>query len=378
MKLGDRSNALQVEERNFFTRFDLNFAFVIFAIDLVGLINLYSATHGIYHHDKTGLFWMQVAWMTVGWLVYFGITLLDYRIFTRWAYALYALNLGALLAVDLIGKTSLGAQRWLDLGFFRYQPSETMKLVMILLLARILSQRDPQKPMGVVDMIWPAVLTLIPWVLTVKQPDLGTAMLLLAIAGTMFLFVGVKRYILIFMVIGGVIAAPIVWNFGLKDYQKDRVLTFISPGRDPRGSGYNSIQSKIAVGSGRILGKGFRKGTQSQLEFLPERHTDFIFSVLSEEHGFIGSSLTIGLFIVLYFMALRIAAHARDKIGVLLVVGCVSYMFWHVFVNAGMVIGILPIVGVTMPLLSYGGSSLLSTMTGLALISSVAYRRYLF
>jgi rod shape determining protein RodA len=249
---------------------------------------------------------------------------------------------------------------------------------MILLLAKILSKRDPQQPMGITDLFWPGFLALLPWVLTVKQPDLGTATLLLAISVSIFLFVGVKCYILIFSAIIGIVAAPIIWNFGLKEYQKNRVLTFISPGRDPRGSGYNSIQSKIAVGSGRILGKGFRKGTQSQLEFLPERHTDFIFSVLSEEHGFIGSSITLGLFVVLYFMSIRIAMQARDKIGVLIVIGVLSYMFWHVFVNMGMVIGILPIVGAPLPLLSYGGSSLLSTMTGLGSISSVAYRRYLF
>jgi rod shape determining protein RodA len=232
--------------------------------------------------------------------------------------------------------------------------------------------------MGVTDLILPGVLLMIPFVLTVKQPDLGTAGILVAITGSILLFVGVKRSILIFAAIAAVVSAPIVWNFGLKDYQKNRVLTFLSPGRDPRGTGYNSIQSKIAVGSGKVLGKGFRKGTQSQLEFLPERHTDFIFSVLSEEHGFIGSVTTLGLFVILYLMAVRIAISARDKAGALIVVGIFCYLFWHVFINMGMVIGILPIVGVPLPLLSYGGTSLLTTMTGLGLISSVAYRRYLF
>jgi rod shape determining protein RodA len=164
----------------------------------------------------------------------------------------------------------------------------------------------------------------------------------------------------------------------LHDYQKNRVLTFMSPNNDPRGSGYNSIQSKIAVGSGRFFGKGFRKGTQSQLEFLPERHTDFIFSVLSEEHGFVGSLAVVGLFCTLFHLGIRIAMHARDKFGALLTVGVMSYVFWHMFVNIGMVIGLLPIVGVPLPLLSYGGSSMLTTMAGLGLVSSIAYRRYLF
>jgi rod shape determining protein RodA len=378
LQMAGTAGGLHVEERNFFSRFDLNFAFVIFALNLIGMINLYSATHGIFHRDKTELFWMQGAWLAIGWMVYLGVTLLDYKFFVRLGYLLYILNVMALVAVDVIGKVSLGAQRWLDLGFMRYQPSETMKLVIVLTLARILVKQDVQKGMGIKEIAWPGFLALLPFVLVVKQPDLGTAIILMAISGTIFLFVGVRKFILLFAAIIGIVAAPIVWNFGMKDYQKNRVLTFLSPGRDPRGTGYNSIQSKIAVGSGRILGKGFRKGTQSQLEFLPERHTDFIFSVLSEEHGFIGSSVTLGLFVVMYLMSIRIAMQARDKFGALVVVGVLAYMFWEVFVNMGMVIGLMPIVGAPLPLISYGGSSLLSTMLGLGLISSVAYRRYLF
>ena len=372
------STGLQVEERNRFSRLDLNFAFVILALNVIGLINLYSATHGMYSKDKMDLFWMQLIWLSMGWSIYLFITLIDYKIFSRIAYVLYGLNLGALVAVTFIGKTSLGATRWLDLGFFRYQPSETMKLVMVMVFAKIFANRDSRRGMGALELLLPGFLFLLPFVLTVKQPDLGTAMLLAFITCSMFIFVGVKKPILIFAAVVAVVAAPIVWNFGLKEYQKNRVLTFLSPGRDPRGTGYNSIQSKIAVGSGKVLGKGFRKGTQSQLEFLPERHTDFIFSVLSEEHGFIGSITTLGLFLILYLMSVRIAAQARDKAGALLVVGVLAYMFWHMFVNMGMVIGLMPIVGAPLPLLSYGGSSLLSTMTGLGLISSVAYRRYLF
>jgi len=380
MKLGADflNTGLQVEERNLFSRLDLNLAFVILALNLIGLINLYSATHGLYSKDKNDLFWMQLVWLSLGWGIYLGITLIDYKIFTRIAYVLYGLNLGALVAVQFIGKSSLGATRWLDLGFFRYQPSETMKLVLVLVLARIFAGRDTKKGMGLLELAWPCFLALVPFALVVKQPDLGTALLLAAITCSMLLFVGVRRGILIFSAIFAIVAAPMVWNFGLKDYQKNRVLTFLSPGRDPRGTGYNSIQSKIAVGSGKVFGKGFRKGTQSQLEFLPERHTDFIFSVLSEEHGFVGSMTTLGLFLLFYLMSVRIAMQARDKIGALIVVGVLAYMFWHMFVNMGMVIGLMPIVGAPLPLLSYGGSSLMSTMTGLGLISSVAYRRYLF
>ncbi|MCB0408118.1 MAG: rod shape-determining protein RodA [Bdellovibrionales bacterium] len=371
-------NNIQVEGRTFFNRIDWNFAFVIFALNVIGLINLYSATHGAQATGNSNLFWMQLLWLSVGWFVYFLVTLLDYKFFIRFAYVFYALNLIALLAVSIIGKSFYGAQRWLDLGFFRYQPSETMKFVMIMVLAKVLATKKVQEGLGFFDLAFPSFLTLIPFILTVKQPDLGTALLIGFISASLVFFVRVKKSILIVAILIGLVTAPLVWNFGLKDYQKNRILTFVSPGRDPRGTGYNSIQSKIAVGSGKVWGKGFRKGTQSQLEFLPERHTDFIFSVLSEEHGFIGSIFTVSLFMVLYLMGIRIASQARDKYGSLIVVGVLSYLFWHMFVNIAMVIGLMPIVGVPLPLLSYGGSSLVATMAGLGLISSVAYRRYLF
>lgn len=232
--------------------------------------------------------------------------------------------------------------------------------------------------MGLREMFVPLLILGIPFVFVVEQPDLGTAMMLAAIGGSMLIFAKIRKLILATIVLLGIIALPIAWKFVLHDYQKNRVLTFLSPTSDPRGTGYNSIQSKIAVGSGRFFGKGFMKGTQSQLEFLPERHTDFIYSVLSEEHGFVGSVTVIGLFCFLFLTGIRIATNARDKFGALLTVGVLCYIFWHMFVNIGMVIGLLPIVGVPLPLLSYGGSSMLTTMAGLGIVSSVAYRRYLF
>ncbi|MCH2535045.1 MAG: rod shape-determining protein RodA [Bdellovibrionales bacterium] len=369
---------MQVEKRNFFKKFDGNLALVIFALNLIGLINLYSATHGVVLDHTAKLFYQQIFWLLGGWVLYFLVTLVDYKFFYRLAYFFYGLNLVALALVPFIGKTYYGAQRWLDLGFFRYQPSETMKIIMIFVIARILSQKSSYNGLGFKDLLLPGVLTLIPFALTVKQPDLGTALLIASTTLSLLIFVRLKRSILVTACLIGIITLPAVWSFGLKDYQKGRILTFLNPGRDPHGAGYNSIQSKIAVGSGQVLGKGFRKGTQSQLEFLPERHTDFIYSVLSEEHGFIGSITTFGLFVVLFFMCIRVATQARDKFGALIVVGIVSYLFWHMFINIGMVIGVMPIVGVPLPLLSYGGSSMLTTMLGLGVISSVAYRKYLF
>jgi rod shape determining protein RodA len=370
--------SLHVEERTFLKRIDFNFVLVIFALNLIGLVNLYSATHSPHSLAVEGLFINQIIWLVIGWSVFFVMTFIDYQLISKLAWLIYILNFGALVLTTFFGKVALGAQRWIDLGFFKYQPSETMKLALIMLMAKILAPRSTDGGMGFKEMFFPALIMLVPFAFIVEQPDLGTAMMIAAISGSMLLFVKIRRSILVSAIFAIVIAAPLAWNFVLRDYQKNRILTFMSPTNDPRGTGYNSIQSKIAVGSGKILGKGFKKGTQSQLEFLPERHTDFIFSVLSEEHGFVGSVATIGLFTMLFLVGIRIASNAREKFGALLTFGILCYVFWHMFVNIGMVIGLLPIVGVPLPLLSYGGSSMLTTMAGLGIISSVAFRRYLF
>lgn len=370
---------LRVEERNFFSKLDWGLILIILGLNAFGLLNLYSATHGISSEEMGGLFYQQIVWLIVGWGLFFILTIIDYQFIGRLAYVIYILNLGALLGVTFFGKVAYGAQRWIDLGFFRYQPSETMKMAMIVLFAHILSEKNSMGPgMGFRDMIWPLILLLIPFGLVVEQPDLGTAMMLIAIGGSMILFVKVRKGIIVSALVAIAIAAPLAWNFGLRDYQKNRVLTFMSPTADPRGTGYNSIQSKIAVGSGKFWGKGFRKGTQAQLEFLPERHTDFIYSVLSEEWGLFGSLCTLTFFMVLFLVGIKIANQANDKFAALMTVGVLSYVFWHMFINMGMVIGLLPIVGIPLPLLSYGGTSMLTTMCGLGLVSSVAYRRYLF
>ncbi|MNK99126.1 Rod shape-determining protein RodA [compost metagenome] len=372
-------NSLHVEERTLFKKLDINLIIVILALNVIGLINLYSATHGPTSTDVASLFVQQFMWLAVGWTVFLVVTLIDYAVVTRIALLAYVLNLGAIVYVTFFGKVALGAQRWIDLGFFRYQPSETMKLALIMLMAKILSTRSSLgSGMGLKELALPLVCLLVPFAFVVEQPDLGTAMMLAAIGGSMMIFAKIKKVIIATLITLCIIALPVAWKFVLHDYQKNRVLTFLSPTNDPRGTGYNSIQSKIAVGSGRFFGKGFMKGTQSQLEFLPERHTDFIYSVLSEEHGFVGSIAVVGLFCFLFLTGIRIAVNSRDKFGALLTVGVLCYVFWHMFVNIGMVIGLLPIVGVPLPLLSYGGSSMLTTMAGMGLISSVAYRRYLF
>jgi rod shape determining protein RodA len=370
-------SGISVQERNFAKRVDWSFVLYILALNFVGLINLYSATHGI-SGNYNRLFYGQLIWITMGWIIFFSITFLNYDLIRRSSLPFFIVNLGLLALVPFIGKSYYGAKRWLDLGISSYQPSETMKLALIFFMARYLASRPKAEGLGILDLIVPGLIVGIPFGLIAKQPDLGTALLVGFIGVSMLLFVGVRKYIIVLGLILSTIGGYLAWSFALKDYQKNRIETFLDPGKDPRGTGYNSIQSKIAVGSGRILGKGFRKGTQSQLEFLPERHTDFIFSVLSEEHGFVGSVTTIGLFSILFLMGIRIASQAKDRFGVLLVVGCMSYLFGHMLINIGMVIGLLPIVGIPLPLLSYGGSSLFTTMVCLGITSAVSYRKFLF
>lgn len=370
--------ALQIQERTIIRKIDYNLILVILALNFVGLINLYSATHGPNSKGVSSLFWSQVAFIIAGWMIYAAVTFLDYRFFLRLAYPLYGINLIMLFLVMIMGKVSLGAQRWLDLGFVRYQPSETMKVVTVLVIAKLFHTHVRPQGHSLKELFFPMLLVLIPTVTIVKQPDLGTGITMLAIISTMFYFVKVKTRVLVGVIVLVVLALPIVWKFSFHEYQRNRIFTFIDPTRDPRGAGYNSIQSKIAVGSGKIFGKGFRKGTQSQLEFLPERHTDFIFSVLSEEHGFIGSFTTISLFALLFLMGIRVASQAKDKFGALLTIGSMSIVFWHMFINIGMTTGVLPIVGIPLPLISYGGSSYITTMVSMGIVSSVSLRRFLF
>ncbi len=371
--------SLNISERNFLSRLDIRLILLIFCLNVIGLFNLYSATHGPHSKAVEPLFVQQIVWLLGGWTVFFIATFVDYIWVNKVIWVVYILNILALVYTDLLGKVVLGGQRWIDLRFFRYQPSETMKLCMILLLARILVNRNPQGyGMGLRELFIPSLLIIVPFILTVKQPDLGTAMMLLLIGGTLLYFVKIKKSIILAISVLVLIAIPMAWKYGLKDYQRNRVFTFISPDQDPQGTGYNSIQSRIAVGSGKFFGKGFRMGTQSQLEFLPERHTDFIYSVLSEEWGFVGSFIVLMTFAFLFKVCFEISLQARDKYGALIAIGVTAYIFWHMFINIGMVIGLLPIVGVPLPLLSYGGSGMLTTMAGMGLVSSIAYRRYLF
>ena len=346
---------------------------VVGAICLVSLVNLYSASRTA--HAPV---WIpQAVWMAGGLLGAFALLSVDYRVLHRIAWPVYVVTAAMLVAVELHGVTVMGAQRWLVIGPARLQPSEIAKLATVFVLARFFHEEgELPKGHGFVRVIPPALIIGVPYVLTVIQPDLGTATMILAIAGTMVLASKVRWQVLATAGLGGVGVAVIGWLFLLHDYQRKRVLTFLDPESDALGAGYHANQSMIAVGSGQWSGKGWGMGSQTQLSFLPEQHTDFVFSVFAEEWGYRGVVVLLVLFLVLVLIGLQIAAQARDRHGSFLAIGATALIFWHVFVNIGMVSGLLPVVGVTLPLMSYGGSSVITVMIAVGVLANVGARRF--
>ena len=370
-----RSLEFKIEGSASLKRFDWNLASVIFGLHIIGIINLYSAAYSTDH--LSGVFRSQLIWIALGWTAFLVMSKIDYRNFIKYSPLLYWSNVVALALVLLVGKRIYGSRRWLDLGFFNFQPSESMKFFLILFMASFLARRKLEN-FDFKDLIKPGLILGIPFLLTAKQPDLGTAILLLAIPSSMILFLKVKRRVLLTLLAILAISLPAAWNYTLKSYQKNRILNFLNPERDPRGTGYNSIQAKIAIGSGQILGRGYRGGSQNQLQFLPERHSDFIFCVLSEEFGFIGGMFTLATFFLLLIIILNRARDCGDRSGALACVGVAAFIFWHLIINIGMVTGLMPIVGVPLPLLSYGGSSMVTFMISLGIVASVGNRRFMF
>jgi rod shape determining protein RodA len=341
----------------------------------IGIVNLYSA--GYNRGEGTPLFIKQLYWLAVGLGVMFVTLIYDYRHLEKLSYPIYILSILLLVAVMFGGKMVAGSRRWLSLGPFSFQPAELAKIAIILVLATYFSRRPRMADMRLQDLIVPGILVLIPVGLIIKQPDLGSAIVVALVAVSLILFVGVQWRTLAGCALTMVLLSPVIWHF-LKDYQRQRVLTFLNPGKDPLGAGYHIIQSMIAVGSGQFWGKGFLHGTQSQLYFLPEQHTDFVFSVFAEEWGFVGSAALLLLYMALAFWGLRVAWDCKDRFGHLLALGVTALIFWQVFINLCMVTGFLPVVGIPLPLFSYGGSSLITTWLGVGFLLNIRMRRYLF
>ncbi|MBT8340560.1 MAG: rod shape-determining protein RodA [Desulfatitalea sp.] len=343
----------------------------------IGLVALYSAVNAGIGDHQTGLFAKQMAWYGIGAAFMVAAFSFNYKSYEQFGHLFYALCTGLLVLVLVVGKIVGGSKRWLDLGAVSIQPSEIIKLAVIIMLARYYARIVRTDGLQLRELLTPALITVIPFLLIVRQPDLGTALVLALIAGAMTLYVKIERRTLIGLIGSGALAVPLVWSL-LKGYQKQRILTFLNPDRDPLGAGYHIIQSKIAIGSGMLTGKGFLKGTQNSLDFLPEQHTDFIFSVLAEEWGLVGAVFVLMVFFLLIIRGLQIAHHSRDPFGTIMAVGVTTMIAWQVFINIGMVMGLMPVVGVTLPFVSYGGSSVITMMAGAGLLLNVSMRRFMF
>ena len=351
---------------------DLDWVLLALTLSLasMGLLAIYSATHGKGISSVDVYYIRQIWWLAIGALFMAFATLVDYRTLGRYAYVFYVIIVLSLAYLLLFGKAVSGAQRWIEMGSINFQPSELSKVILVLALARCLQDKSRGGLLGFRNLLLPAGLVLLPFALVVKQPDLGTALLLALMAVLMVFLCGIKRRTLIYMLVLALGLTLLLWYF-MEDYQQGRVINFLYPNTDPSGAGYQSLQSKIAVGSGGITGKGIMAGTQSGLNFLPEKHTDFIFAVVAEELGFFGSSLVLFLYLAIIIKGLNIAFSARDLLGVLMAGGVVIMLSLHVVLNIAMTVGMAPVVGIPLPLMSYGGSSVVTTMTGIGLLMNV-------
>lgn len=363
-------------DRQLVTYFDWGLMALIVLISGLGAIVLYSALGGYQSDQAPVLFYRQLIWLGVGFLLMCLMCMFHFRHLIRWAPLIYVATIILLIGVHLFGKHVGGSTRWLPIGPFSLQPSEPAKLAVIIMLARYYSLHARTSGLTLSDLVVPMLVTAVPFGLIVTQPDLGTAGMILIIAVTMTLFAKVDRKAVLFFVVLAVVFIPIGWEL-LEPYQKERILTLIFPDKDPLGTGYHIRQSKIAVGSGMLMGKGYLQGTQKMLAFLPEQHTDFIFSVLTEEWGFAGSLVVLFLFLLLMGFGLSIAHGCRNPAGTLLAIGISALIFWQTVINIAMVTGMFPVVGMPLPLISYGGSSILTIFLGLGILLNISMRRFM-
>lgn len=344
----------------------------------VGLINLYSASgtrleDGIF---VSSFYQKQIVWGLCGLACMLATLAIDYRRLRNFAWPFYWVTFVLLILVAVAGKNVYGATRWISLGGISFQPSELAKIAVLVLVARLLSQ-DGQ-PLGWKRFFGILTIGLLPCALILHQPDLGTSMMLLLIMGGMILFHGMRASVLRSCLVAIPCAGALLWFLGMHDYQRQRILNFLNPGSDPRGTGYHILQSHIAIGSGQLWGKGFAEGTQSQLRFLPERHSDFALAVFGEEWGFVGCVALVSLFCFFLLAIFSSAVQAKDRFGSMLVVGIFFYFFWEILINMCMVVGLMPVVGIPLPFISYGGSATLVNFTLLGIVLNVSMRRFMF
>lgn len=356
--------------------FDYGLIFIVLAILIMGLFFLYSASYQKYILAHINLPLRQLQWAILGAVFAFIFFKIGYQRLIDFGYHLYVLNILLLALVLIIGDVRYGARRWLEFGSFAFQPSEFAKLTFVLALAKYSGdiKEDITKPKALAI---PLIMAAVAMLLIFKEPDLGTALIFIPILLVMLLIAGARVKHILLLIAAGLICTPFIWLF-LKDYQKARLLVFLNPNLDPLGAGYTIIQSKIAIGSGGLFGKGWLSGTQNQLNFLPERHTDFIFSVVGEEWGFIGCVLLLGLYYKFLKRGMHIAETTSDIYGKTLAYGIVTIFAVHITVNIGMVCGLMPVVGLPLPFLTYGGSFLISSLVYVGILENIKYRRKVF
>lgn len=362
-------------DRRLFANFDWVLLLLLLMICSMALFNLYSAS---YPPKAWGMppYLKQCYLFLMAFSGFLFLISFDYNELHIWNYPFYIFIIILLAVAFFLGQSAGGAQRWINLGFFRLQPSEPAKMMLVISLASYYSRKEVLDGYSVKQLVTPLVLTAVPFLMILLQPDLGTALMLGVIFISMTIFV--KLRLSTYFILGGtaLCAGIFAWFKLLKPYQKQRVQTFLNPENDPMGHGYQIMQSKIAVGSGGKFGKGYLEGTQGHLHFLPERHTDFAFSVWCEEWGFAGSVFFVGIYFFLLLWGLNVAFNAKDRFGMLLAFGVVVLIFWQAVINILMILGFLPVVGIPLPLISYGGSSLLTTICALGILMNVRMRRF--
>lgn len=355
-----------------FRDFDWVLLIFVLIICALGVSEIYSAT---LHTKFEGMHVRQMYWIAAGVALMFLVSLINYQALLEFVPWLYGFSLLSLVAVLLFGKRYLGAKRWIDLRLFHFQPSEWVKLILILTMAKYFSEyRENDLPFR--ELVKSGLIVLFPMLLVLKQPDLGTALTYIPIAIMALVLGGMRPKHGLVLVLIAAVMMPVMWKYGLKSYQKDRLSTFVAPEADSRGAGYQVIQSLVAVGSGGVWGKGVAKGTQTQGQFLPVPHTDFIFAAWSEEHGFVGALFVMLLYFGVLMRLIHDAQTAPDRAGVFLIMGVVAVLAFHVLINVGMVVGFMPVTGIPLPLMSYGGSSILFTFLALGIVMNVRMRRF--
>jgi len=353
--------------------FEINWGLVMLltVIGCIGVAMLYSVVGGSWQPYALA----QLTRFGIAILILVGVALVDIRVWMSLAYPAYALGLLLLVGVEIIGDTGKGATRWITLGPITLQPSEIMKIALVLALARYMNAR-PRSQINHPFTLAPALLLiLVPTILVMHQPDLGTALLLLLCGAGMLFLGGLSWWYIGSAIMGSICAIPLAWRV-LKDYQKDRVLTFLDPSRDPMGAGYHTLQAKIGLGSGGLVGKGYLNSTQARLDYLPEKHTDFIFTILGEEFGFIGTLTLLSLYALVLFYGMNIAYSSRNQFGRYVAMGMCLILLLYVLINTAMVVGLIPVVGVPLPLVSYGGTAIMTIMFGMGLLMSVYVHRH--